>query len=145
MTEALGAVFPDTTLQTCIVRLIRNSLNYAARDKRRELAKALKPIYQAITADAAEQALDAFETGPWGKQYPTVVDAWRWAWDRVIPFFAFPPATRKVITRPTPSRASTLSHEKSSILVLFPDRRCGNQTDLAWAARYHCILGLCGP
>ncbi|MGF6451979.1 IS256 family transposase [Pseudomonas sp. ILQ215 TE3946] len=97
MPEALSAVFPDTTLQTCIVHLIRNSLDYAAWDKRRELAKALKPIYQAVTAEAAEQALDAFESGPWGKQYPTVVAAWRRAWDRVIPFFVFPPAIRKVI------------------------------------------------
>ncbi len=52
--EALGAVFPDTTLQTCIVHLIRNSLDYAAWDKHRGLAKALNPIYQAVTAEAAE-------------------------------------------------------------------------------------------
>lgn len=97
MPEALSAVFPETTLQTCIVHLIRNSLDFAAWDKRRALAKALKPIYQAINAEAAEQALDAFENGPWGKQYPTVVAAWRRAWDRVIPFFVFPPAIRKVI------------------------------------------------
>lgn len=97
MPEALGAVFPDTTLQTCIVHLIRNSLDYAAWDKRRDLAKALKPIYQAVNAEAAAQALDDFENGPWGKQYPTVVGAWRRAWDRVIPFFVFPPAIRKVI------------------------------------------------
>ncbi|WP_394327287.1 P2 family phage major capsid protein, partial [Pseudomonas amygdali] len=63
--EALGAVFPATTLQTCIVHLIRNSLDYAAWDKRRALAKALKPIYQAINADVAEQELNAFEAGPW--------------------------------------------------------------------------------
>ena len=97
MPEALRAVFPQTTLQTCIVHLIRNSLDYAAWDKRRELAKALKPIYQALNAEVAEQALAAFESGPWGKQYPTVAAAWRRAWDRVIPFFIFPPAIRKVI------------------------------------------------
>ncbi|MFJ4349262.1 IS256 family transposase [Pseudomonas sp. NPDC089401] len=97
MPEALSAVFPGTTLQTCIVHLIRNSLDYAAWDKRRVLAKALKPIYQAVNAQAAEQALDEFESGPWGTQYPTVVAAWRRAWDRVIPFFVFPPAIRKVI------------------------------------------------
>lgn len=67
--DVLSAVFPATTLQTCIVHLIRNSLDYADWDKRRELAKALKPIYQAINAEAAEQALDDFESGPWGKQY----------------------------------------------------------------------------
>jgi len=49
MPEALSAVFPDRTLQTCIVHLIRNSLDYAAWDKCRELAKALKPIYQAVS------------------------------------------------------------------------------------------------
>ena len=97
MPEALNAVFPTTTLQTCIVHLIRNSLDYAAWDKRRELAKALKPVYQALNVEAAEHALNAFEAGPWGKQYPTVVAAWRRAWDRVIPFFVFPPAIRKVI------------------------------------------------
>lgn len=97
MPEALSAVFPETTLQTCIVHLIRNSLDYAAWDKRRALAKELKPIYQAINAEAAEQALDEFESGPWGEKYPTVVAAWRRAWDRVIPFFVFPPAIRKVI------------------------------------------------
>ena len=58
MPEALSAVFPETTLQTCIVHLIRNSLDYAAWAKRRPLTKALKPIYQAINAEAAEQALD---------------------------------------------------------------------------------------
>jgi len=97
MPEALSAVFPETTLQTCIVHLIRNSLEYAAWDKRRALAKELKPIYQAINAEAAEQALDEFENGPWGEKYPTVVAAWRRAWDRVIPFFVFPSAIRKVI------------------------------------------------
>lgn len=56
-----------------------------------------KPVYQALNADAAEQALSEFEIGPWGKQYPTVAAAWRRAWDRVIPFFVFPQAIRKVI------------------------------------------------
>ncbi|RMS32867.1 ISPsy18, transposase [Pseudomonas ficuserectae] len=67
MPEALAAVYPETTLQTCIVHLIRNSLDYASRDKRKGLAKALKPIYQALNAEAAEQALNDFESGPWGK------------------------------------------------------------------------------
>jgi len=95
--EALGAVFPATTLQTCIVHLIRNSLDYASWRDRKLLAAALKPIYTATTADHAAQALDDFARGPWGERYPTVVAAWRRAWDRVIPFFAFPPAVRRVI------------------------------------------------
>ena len=95
--EALGAVFPATTLQTCIVHLIRNSLDYAGWRDRKLLAAALKPIYTAPSAEAAAMALDAFEASAWGQRFPTVVAAWRRAWDRVIPFFAFPPAVRKLI------------------------------------------------
>ena len=95
--EALGAVFPATTLQTCIVHLIRNSLDYAGWKDRKLLAAALKPIYTAPSAEAAAMALDEFEASAWGQRFPTVVAAWRRAWDRVIPFFAFPPAVRKLI------------------------------------------------
>jgi transposase-like protein len=97
MPEALGAVFPATTLQTCIVHLIRNSLDYASWKDRKALAAALRPIYAAPSAEAALAALDAFEAGEWGQKFPTVVSAWRRAWDRVIPFFAFPPEIRRVI------------------------------------------------
>ena len=95
--EALEAVFPATTLQTCIVHLIRNSLDYASWKDRKLLAAGLKPVYTAPSAEAAAQALDEFERGPWGQKYPTVVASWRRAWDRVIPFFAFPPAVRRVV------------------------------------------------
>lgn len=95
--EALEAVFPATTLQTCIVHLIRNSLDYASWKDRKALAAALKPIYTAANAEAATLAMDEFEQGSWGQRFPTVVAAWRRAWDRVIPFFAFPPAVRRVI------------------------------------------------
>jgi transposase-like protein len=95
--EALEAVFPATTLQTCIVHLIRNSLDYASWKDRKALAAAIKPIYTAPTAEAAEAALDAFEAGDWGERFPTVVAAWRRAWTRVVPFFAFPPDVRRVI------------------------------------------------
>ena len=97
MPEALGAVFPETTLQTCIVHLIRNSLDYASWKDRKALAAAIKPIYTAPSAEAALAELDAFASGAWGQKFPTVAAAWRRAWDRVIPFFAFPPAIRRVI------------------------------------------------
>jgi transposase-like protein len=97
MPEALAAVFPPTTLQTCIVHLIRNSLDYASWKDRKALAAAIKPIYTAPSAEAALAELEAFAPGPWGKKFPTVAAAWRRAWDRVIPFFAFPPAIRRVI------------------------------------------------
>jgi transposase-like protein len=95
--EALAAVFPQTTLQTCIVHLIRNSLDYASWKDRKALAAALKPIYTAPSTEAAAAELDALEAGPWGLKFPTVVATWRRAWDRVIPFFAFSPAVRRVI------------------------------------------------
>ena len=97
MPAALAAVFPRTTLQTCIVHLIRNSLDYASWKDRKPLAAALRPIYAAASAEAALAALDAFEEGEWGRKFPTVAAAWRRAWDQVIPFFTFPPAIRRVI------------------------------------------------
>jgi transposase-like protein len=97
MAEALGAVYPATTLQTCIVHLIRNSLDYASWKDRKALAIALKPIYTAPSIEGAEAALTAFEQGPWGQKLPTVATSWRRAWAHVIPFFAFPPQIRRVI------------------------------------------------
>lgn len=97
MEQSLNAVFPATTLQTCIVHLIRSSPDYASWKERRTVAAALKPIYTAPTVEAALAALAGFEQGPWGLRYAPIAEAWRRAWDRVIPFFMFPPAIRKVI------------------------------------------------
>ena len=97
MAEALAVVYPATTLQTCIVHLIRNSLAYANWKERKTLAAAIKPIYTAASAEAAEAALETFAAGPWGLRFPTVVASWRRAWSNVIPFFAFPPQVRRVI------------------------------------------------
>lgn len=97
MPEALSAVFPATTLQTCIVHLIRNSLDYASWKNRKAPAAAIKPIYPATSAKAAMAEPEAFAQGPWGEKFPTVAAAWCRAWDRGIPFFAFPPAIRRVI------------------------------------------------
>ena len=86
--EALGAVFPaGSTLQTCIVHLIRNSLDFAAGGASswpRRSSRSTAP-----SAEAAAVELDGFERSPWGQKYPTVTAAWRRAWDPVIPF-AFP-------------------------------------------------------
>jgi putative transposase len=97
MSEALAAVFPQTTLQTCIVHLIRHSMEFANWKERKAMAAALRPIYAAPSADAADAALAAFEQGPWGRKFPTVVATWRRAWPRVTPFFAFPPDVRRLI------------------------------------------------
>ena len=97
MSEALSAVYPATTLQTCIVHLIRHSLDFVGWKERKTLAVALRPIYTAASADAAGAALEAFERGPWGTKFPTVAASWRRAWTHVIPFFAFPPDVRRVL------------------------------------------------
>jgi putative transposase len=95
--EAIEAVFPRTQIQTCIVHLIRNSLNFVAWKYRKALASELKSIYQAPNADAALAALDAFEQGSWGAKYPPIVQIWRRQWPQVIPFFAYPPEVRRIL------------------------------------------------
>ena len=94
--EAIEAVFPQTTVQTCIVHLIRHSLRYVPRRQYDAVVKDLRPIYTAIDADHALAALEAFEQ-KWGEQLPVIVTAWRDAWEYVTPFMAFEPDVRRVI------------------------------------------------
>lgn len=95
--EAIEAVFPQALIQTCIVHLIRTSLNYVGWKDRKALAAELKAIYQAASADAAEAALTEFEQGAWGRKFPPIALAWRRQWTQVIPFFAYPAEVRKII------------------------------------------------
>jgi putative transposase len=97
MSEALAVVYPATTLQTCLVHLIRNSLKYASQKDRQGLAAALKAIYTATSAEAAQEELEAFARGAWGQKFPTLAPSWRRVWDEIIPFFAFPPEVRRVL------------------------------------------------
>jgi putative transposase len=95
--EAINAVFPQTVVQTCIVHLIRHSMDFAAWKDRKFVAQALKTVYRAVDADAGQAALDAFAEGPWGAKYPAIAQSWRRNWNLVIPFFAFPEAVRRII------------------------------------------------
>lgn len=95
--DAITAVFPDAVVQTCIVHLLRNSMDFVSWKDRKPLASALKAIYRAVDAKAAEEALIAFEGGQWGQRYPAIGQSWRRAWAEVIPFFAFPEAVRRII------------------------------------------------
>ncbi|WP_425094720.1 IS256 family transposase [Burkholderia ambifaria] len=97
LTEAISAAYPRTTVQTCIVHLIRNSLEYASYKDRKALAAALRPIYAAASEEAARQALQDFADGPWGEKYPTIVQSWQRAWEHVVPFYVFPPEIRRVV------------------------------------------------
>jgi putative transposase len=95
--EAINAVFPLTVVQTCIVHLIRHSLDFAAWKDRKTVAQALKTVYRATDAKAGQVAMDAFADGPWGAKYPAIAQSWRRNWNLVIPFFAFPEAVRRII------------------------------------------------
>lgn len=97
MTEAIETVFPETLHQTCIVHLIRASTAFISHKDRPEVCRTLKPIYQAVDADAAERALEQFEASRMGQKYPAIAQVWRRAWAQVIPFFNFPPAIRTLI------------------------------------------------
>ncbi len=95
--EAITAVFPETVVQTCIVHLIRYSMQFASWKERKAIARALRPIYGASNAETAAKALDEFEQGPWGQKYPPIVASWRRKWEQVVPFFAFSAEVRKII------------------------------------------------
>ena len=95
--DAITAVFPEATVQTCIVHLLRNSLDFLSYKDRKAVAAALKDIYRAMDAAAAEAALGAFETSEWGLKYPAIGMAWRRVWNELIPFFAFPKDVRRLI------------------------------------------------
>jgi putative transposase len=94
--EAIETVFPKALVQLCIVHLVRHCLNFVSWKQRKQVASSLRPIYTAPTREAAEQALKEF-AAVWDKTHPTIAQVWRRNWERVTPFFEFPPEIRKVI------------------------------------------------
>ena len=104
--DSVNAVFPLATVQTCIIHLIRGTFRYASRKYWDELAKDLKPIYQAVNADAAAAALDVLED-KWGTQYPAMIRLWRNAWTEFIPFLDYDIEIRRVICSTNAIESST--------------------------------------
>jgi putative transposase len=94
--DAIEAIFPKTTVQTCIVHLIRASLRYVPRRDREQVARDLKPIYTAKDADQAQAELETFDE-KWGQRFPVITQTWLNAWEHVTPFLAFPDEVRRVI------------------------------------------------
>jgi putative transposase len=94
--DAIENLYPQTQVQLGIVHLVRNSLRYVSWKERKTIALALRTIYAAPTAEAAEQALAAFAER-WDRRFPSISRSWREHWTRLIPFFAYPPEIRKVI------------------------------------------------
>ena len=94
--QAIETVYPKTTVQLCIVHLVRASLNYVNWKERKRVAQELKSIYRAVTLEDAERQLAAF-AAQWDQRYPSISALWRRNWQGVIPFFQFPPEIRKII------------------------------------------------
>lgn len=94
--EAINAIFPKTEVQLCIVHQIRNSLRYVASKNQKEFANDLKPVYRAISKEAAEEQLDRLEE-KWGAKYPIVIQSWRNKWDNLSVYFKYPEDIRRIM------------------------------------------------
>jgi putative transposase len=94
--DAIEATWPQATVQTCVIHLLRGSFRFAGYQDRKNIAKAMRPIYTAVNADAAASAMDDLEL-EWGDRYPGIVRLWRDAWERFTPFLAYPATLRKVV------------------------------------------------
>jgi putative transposase len=94
--EAIEAVFPKAWVQTCVVHQIRSSMRYVAYQDRKKVAADLRPVYTAPNADAAEDALEAFDA-KWGEKYPMIAESWRARWEYIIPFLSLPADLRKAV------------------------------------------------
>jgi len=95
--EAITTVFPLASVQTCIVHLSRYCLSFCGWKERQAVARELKAIYRAETAEAAAKRLSEFDAGPWGRKYPMIAESWRRNWEQIIPFYSYPPEVRKII------------------------------------------------
>ena len=94
--EAIEAVFPHTQVQLCLVHLVRYSLAFVSFKDRKEVASGLKAIYQATTAQEAEQQLEEFAAA-WDERYPLIAKSWRANWARLVPMFGYPPEIRRAV------------------------------------------------
>src|ERR1017187_10394847 len=110
--EAITAVFPRTTVQTCIVHLTRFSLAYCSWQDRKKVAGMLKGIYQAVNAAEARERLSEFEGSALGKKYALIGPSWRRHWEEVIPFYSYPPEIRKIDRKSTRLNSSHMQLRK---------------------------------
>jgi Transposase, Mutator family len=119
--EAIEATWPHTVVQTCVVHLIRAANRYVSYEDRKALSAGLRRVYTAADADAAETALLELADSPLGRKYPAAVAVWQRAWERFIPFLAFPPAVRRVIyvtdenVKPTVIRSRAPARDTSAL------------------------------
>lgn len=94
--EAIATIYPKTEVQQCVIHQVRNSLKYVASKHQKAFMADLKPVYRAVSREAAEDKLDALEA-KWGQQYPKVIESWRRKWDNLAVYFRYPEYVRKAI------------------------------------------------
>ena len=94
--EAINSLFPKTEVQLCVIHQIRNSMRYVASKNQKAFLADLKPVYRAVSKQAAEEALDELEQR-WGEQYPIVINSWRNKWENLSVYFKYPADIRRVI------------------------------------------------
>src|SRR5690242_13219233 len=112
--DAIEATWPGATVQTCTVHLIRSSMRFISYGDRKAVAAALRPVYTAPTAESARMELLAFADSPLGRRYPATVATWENAWERFIPFLAFPPELRRIIY--TTNAVESLNYQLRKII-----------------------------
>jgi putative transposase len=112
--EAVEATWPQSTVQTCTVHWIRAAMRFVSYTDRKKVAAALKPIYTAPTVDAAQVELADFAASELGRRYPAAVQTWEHAWERFIPFLAFPPELRRIIS--TTNAIESLNYQLRKII-----------------------------
>jgi transposase-like protein len=150
--EAIEAVFPAAWVQTCIVHQIRNSMRFVAYQDRKAIARDLKPVYRAINADAADQALEAFDD-TWGEKYPMIADSWRTRWEYIVPFLALPADLRRAVYT-TNSIENLNRHIRKAIKTRghFPDEQAATKliylaiqrAERKWLTAYNWTAALRG-
>src|SRR2546427_477797 len=113
--EAIEATWPQSTVQTCTVHLIRAAMRFVSYQDRKKVATALRPIYTAPTVEAAQVELADFAASELGRRYPAAVQTWEHAWERFIPFLAFPPELRKIIY--TTNAIESLNYQLRKIIT----------------------------
>jgi putative transposase len=150
--EAIAAVFPQAWVQTCIVHQIRNSMRFVTYQDRKQVAAALKPVYRAVNADAAADALRAFDDR-WGEKYPMIAASWRARWDHIVAFLSLPADLRRAVY--TTNSIENLNRQiRKSIKTRghFPDEQAATKliylaiqrSERKWRKAYHWTGALRG-
>jgi putative transposase len=150
--EAIEAVFPQAWVQTCIVHQIRSSMRFVTYQDRKKVAADLRPVYRAVNAEAAADALAVFDE-KWGQKYPMIAASWRQRWEHIVPFLALPADLRRAVY--TTNSIENLNRQiRKSIKTRghFPDEQAATKliylaiqrSERKWRRAYHWTGALRG-